>query len=156
MEFAPTFRATQEELSVSRRPSRLLFPLACLAAPSFRPSRHSHHGPAGLASVRFGSLTVSPLSRFLASPWIRGQDPRVLCGKLKNPWAVRFITKPLICWSLSVAPPTCVSPGLSYRTRWPRTLSPPQSAGCRVFAVVFPLVAIPGCPSASGSLWPAF
>ncbi len=47
--------------AISLRPSRLLFPLARLAPPSFRPSRRTHHGPAGLC------LNFAPLAPGFAS-----------------------------------------------------------------------------------------
>jgi len=74
----------------------------------FLPEVPSNAPPSGWPSPQFVSarLPVSLRSRFLAPPWIRGQDPRVLPSKLINLQADRFIAKSLGYWSLSVAPPT--------------------------------------------------
>ena len=97
--------------------------LACRRSPSFRPTRRSHQGPAGFRlsslwlTIGFASLPVLSSASVL-----RCRNTRILLSKSTNLQAVRFITKSLGYWSLSVAPPTCVSPGLIYRPWWPRTL----------------------------------
>ena len=125
--------------------------LACRRSPSFRPTRRSHQGPAGFRlsslwlTIGFASLPVLSSASVLRAP--RAPSSVGQRRKTRVPVNSKDLAEfsvlpsyPPLTW---IELPPQVGRDPSHRLDWP---------GCREFAFVFPLVAVPGCPSSCSAL----